>query len=303
MARFLRGATLFVAGLLIGGLAMSTAHAAEEKLGEDVYVDSDGVKIHCVTAGQGPLLVLIHGFPDYWYTWRKQIPELAKHFQVVAMDQRGYNLSDKPEGVDNYKTEKLVGDVAAVVKHFGADKATIVGHDWGGMVAWSFAMTHPDQVDRLVILNLPHPKCLMRELANNPEQQANSQYARNFQSPDADKKVTVELLVMMRNPEDREAFTEALKRSSMAGMLNYYKANYPREPYTDSDSVQFPKIKAPVLMIHGLGDGALLPGALNDTWKYLDNTLTLITIPEAGHFVQQDAADQVTDAMVKWLAK
>src|SRR5262249_16723530 len=152
-----------------------------EELGEEGFVDSDGVKIHYVTAGKGPLVVMIHGFPDFWYTWRAQMPELAKHFQVVAIDQRGYNKSDQPEGVDNYKIEKLVGDVNAVVKHFKADKAVIVGHDWGGMVAWTYAATHPDQMDRLVILNLPHPNGLRRELANNPKQQQASQYARNFQ--------------------------------------------------------------------------------------------------------------------------
>ena len=99
------------------------------ELGEDGYVDSNGVKIHYVTMGTGEPCILVHGFPDFWYTWRAQMPELAKHFQVVAIDQRGYNLSDKPEGVDNYKLEKLVGDLNAVVEHFKAPKAIIVGHD------------------------------------------------------------------------------------------------------------------------------------------------------------------------------
>ena len=175
-------------------LAFAWQSAAAEELGEDGFVDSDGVKIHYVTAGKGPLVVLIHGFPDFWYTWRAQMPELAKHFQVVAVDMRGYNKSDQPEGVENYKVDKLVADIDAVVKHFKADKAIIVGHDWGGIVAWTYAMTHPDKVDRLVILNLPHPKGLARELANNPQQQKNSQYARNFQEPDAASKVKPEML-------------------------------------------------------------------------------------------------------------
>src|SRR5216683_2539753 len=138
------------------------------------FADSSGVKIHYVTEGKGPLVVLIHGFPDYWYSWRDQIPALAKQFQVVAIDQRGYNQSDKPEKVEDYTVEKLVGDVAAVLKHFKQEKAVVVGHDWGGMVAWSFAMAHPEKTDRLIILNCPHPKGLMRELANNPQQQENS---------------------------------------------------------------------------------------------------------------------------------
>ena len=122
------------------------AHAAE--FGRHGFVDSDGVKIHYVTMGKGPLVVLIHGFPDYWYTWRKQMPALAKHFQVVAIDQRGYNKSDQPDGVENYSMDKLVGDVGAVVDHFKQKKATIVGHDWGGMVAWTFAMQFPQKTDR-----------------------------------------------------------------------------------------------------------------------------------------------------------
>ncbi|MBI3839395.1 MAG: alpha/beta hydrolase [Planctomycetia bacterium] len=273
-----------------------------DELGEEGFADSDGVKIHYVTTGKGPLVVMIHGFPDFWYTWRAQMPALAKHFQVAAIDMRGYNLSDQPSGVENYAMPKLVGDVDAVVKHFKVDKAVIVGHDWGGMVAWMYAATFPDKVDRLIILNLPHPNGLRRELANNPQQQKNSQYARDFQKPDAASKVTPELLTFwVRDPEAKKKYLEAFKRSSMEGMLNYYKANYPREPYSDSDEPKFPPIKCPVLMFHGLKDTALLPGALNDTWNWLDKDLTLITIPGANHFVQQDAADKVTKAMVSWL--
>jgi len=270
--------------------------------GTEGFADSSGVKIHYVTMGKGPLLVMIHGFPDYWYTWRKQMPALSKNFRVVAIDQRGFNKSDQPDGVDNYTLDKLVGDLAAVLKHFNSRKAVIVGHDWGGIVAWTFAMTHPDKTDRLVILNLPHPKGLFRELAHNPEQQKNSQYARNFQQPDAASKVTPEMLASwVKDAEARKKYMEAFKRSSMEGMLNYYKANYPREPYTDDRD--FPPVKCPVLMFHGLKDSALLPDALNDTWNWLEKDLTLVTIPWAGHFVQQDAADFVTRNMVRWLTQ
>jgi epoxide hydrolase 4 len=281
-------------------LAAGPAGAAEPL--EEGYVDSDGVKIHYVSEGKGPLVVLIHGFPDFWYTWHEQMPALAEHFHVVAIDQRGYNLSDKPDKVEDYSVAKLVGDVDAVLKHFKQDKAVIVGHDWGGIVAWTFAMTHPDKTDRLIILNLPHPKGLARELANNPDQQRNSQYARNFQQPDAAKHVTAEMLVAFmkfKNPEDRKKYLEAFKRSSMEGMLNYYKANYPKPPYKDDRD--FPPVKCRVLMFHGLNDKALLPGALNDTWKWLDKDLTLVTIPGADHWVHHDAAALVTKTMVRWL--
>jgi len=276
--------------------------ARAQELGTEGYADSAGVKIHYRTLGKGPLVILIHGFPDFWYSWRDQMPDLAKHFQVVAIDQRGYNKSDQPKGVDNYKLDKLVADVDAVRKHFKQDKAVIVGHDWGGLVAWTYAMTFPDKTDRLIVLNLPHPKCLMRELANNPEQQKNSQYARNFQMEGSEKKLTPELLAFwVKEPEARTKYVEALKRSSMEGMLNYYRANYPREPYKDEQT--FPPVKCPVLQIHGMKDSFLLPGALNDTWKYVEKDWTLVTLAGAGHFVHRDEPRLVTETMVRWLTR
>jgi pimeloyl-ACP methyl ester carboxylesterase len=303
---------LLMIGLMVA-LAASVQASQAAELGEDGYADSNGVKIHYVTAGKGPLVVLIHGFPDYWYTWREQMPALAEHFQVAAVDLRGYNKSDQPEGVDNYTMDKLVADIDAVVKHLKAEKAIIVGHDWGGMIAWTYAMTFPDKTDKLIILNLPHPKGLARELANNPEQQKNSKYARDFQDPDAVKKMLARaggskeavargLTFWVTDKDAREKYVEAFSNSSLEGMLNFYKANYPREPYEyDEESVQFPKVKCPILMFHGLKDTALLPGALNDTWNWVGNDLTLVTIPEASHFVQQDASEKVTKCMVAWL--
>jgi pimeloyl-ACP methyl ester carboxylesterase len=265
------------------------------------YADSNGVKIHYATVGSGPLIVMIHGFPDFWYTWRRQMEGLADKFQVVAIDQRGYNLSDKPKGVENYDIRLLVGDVVAVIKHLGQEKAIIVGHDWGGLVAWSLAMYQPQVVDRLIILNLPHPRGLMHELATNPQQQKNSQYARNFQQPDAASKLTPEMLVSwVTDAEAKPKYIEAFKNSDFEAMLSYYKRNYPREPYKE-DGSPLVKVKAPVLMIHGLKDWALLPGGLNNTWEWVEQDLTLVTVPNAGHFVQQDAADFVTRTMRSWL--
>jgi pimeloyl-ACP methyl ester carboxylesterase len=274
---------------------------AEASLGLDGFADSGGIKIHYVTKGKGPLLILIHGFPDYWYSWRNQMPSLAESFQVVAMDQRGYNKSSQPAGVENYTMDKLTGDVRAVIQHFQQEKAVVAGHDWGGMVAWSFAMAHPEMTERLVILNLPHPNGLQRELANNPEQQKNSAYARHFQKPEAASQLSAEGLAgLFRDPAVRSQYVEAFKRSSFEGMLNFYKANYPREPYTATATV-LPMVKCPVLMFHGLKDKALLPGALNDTWKWVEKDLTIVTIPEADHWVHHDAPEQVTRTMVRWL--
>jgi epoxide hydrolase 4 len=267
------------------------------------FADNNGVRIHYVTLGQGPLLVMIHGFPDFWYTWRHQMPVLAQHFQVVAVDQRGYNLSDKPAGVEHYAMPLLASDIIAVIRHLNQEQAVIVGHDWGGMVAWHLAMRYPEWVERLIICNLPHPYGLARELAHNPAQQKNSQYARNFQQPDYHKQVTVERLTEWISEVDaRSHYSEALGRSDLEAMLNYYKANYPREPYQEHSGA-IRKVRCPVLMIHGLDDWALLPGALNNTWEWLEQDLTLVTIPGVGHFVQQDAPDLVTRSMVMWLGR
>jgi pimeloyl-ACP methyl ester carboxylesterase len=286
-----------LAAFLVGCLP---AFGAE--IGEDGFADSDGVKIHYVALGKGPLVVMLHGFPDYWYTWRDQMPALAKHFQVVAVDLRGYNQSDQPKGVENYTLDKLVEDVSAVIKHFRQEKAILVGHDWGGAIAWTFAMTHPEQTERLIVLNLPHPKGMLRELANNPEQQKNSAYARIFQQPDAASKLKPEMLALwVKETDARKKYLEAFRRSSIEAMLNYYKANYPRPPYKLER--ELPPVKCPVLMLHGLKDPYLLPGALNDTWKWVEKDLTLITIPTAGHFVHRDAAEFVTKNMVRWLTR
>jgi pimeloyl-ACP methyl ester carboxylesterase len=228
---------------------------------------------------------------------------LSSDYYVVAIDQRGYNLSDKPKGVENYDMRLLVGDVIAVIKHLGREKAIIVGHDWGGAVSWTLATYQPQFVEKLIILNLPHLRGLSRELANNPQQQKNSQYARNFQQPDEHKKWTPESLAFwVKDPEAKKKYVEAFSRSDIEAMLNYYKRNYPREPYKE-DTSPVVKVQMPVLMIHGLADWALLPGALNNTWEWLDSDLTLVTIPKAGHFVQQDASDMVTRSMKMWLKR
>lgn len=265
------------------------------------FVDSHGVKIHYATLGKGPVVVMIHGFPDFWYTWRAQIAGLADRFQVVAIDQRGYNLSDKPQGQENYDASLLVDDVRAVVQHFTPGKAVIVGHDWGGLVAWRFAMKYPEATDRLIILNLPHPRGLAYQLAHNPQQQANSAYARRFQQPDAAKSLTAEGLAgRVKDPDVRARYVDAFRKSDFEAMLNYYKQNYPREPYLE-DPTPVVKVKPPVLMFHGLKDTALLSAALNNTWDWLESDLTLVTVPNAGHWVQDDAADLVTNTMRSWL--
>src|SRR5580700_2187889 len=304
-------ATLFAA-MLIGASPVLAKDSPPKDLWDRVEhhdVDSNGVKIHYVAIGKGPLIVMIHGFPDFWYTWRKQMDALSGHYRVVAVDQRGYDLSGRPPGIEQYAMPLLVDDIGAVIKAEGRSKAVIVGHDWGGAVAWTLAMTHPDWIQALIILNLPHPYGIQREIKNNPEQRKNSQYAFNFQKPGAEKTLSPEkLAAWVKDDKARVHYIEAFERSDFEAMLNYYRANYPRPSQTaDASDASAPppppptKVKVPVLEFHGLADQALLPGALSGTWDWVDKDFTLVTVPGAGHFVQQDASDLVTTTMMDWL--
>ncbi len=296
--------TIIVTCLLLAAAAASAQSASglEARVTEG-FADSNGVKIHYASLGSGPLVVMIHGFPDYWYSWRHQMEGLADRFQVVAIDQRGYNRSDKPAGVASYDMRLLVGDVIAVIKHFGKDNAAVVGHDWGGIVAWNLAMNAPQFVTKLVILNLPHPRGLSRELANNPDQQKNSAYARRFQAEGAEKALTAEgLAAWVTDAAAKPKYVEAFQRSDFAAMLSYYKQNYPREPYVQ-DVSPLKKVQSPVLAIHGLKDMYLLAPALNNNWEYVEQDYTLVTVPSAGHFVQADAPELVTKTIRNWLLR
>lgn len=287
-------------GLFLEGSPSS--RAAERDGFEHGFATNNGVRLHYATAGKGPLVVFLHGFPDFWFTWRRQMELLKGEHQVVAFDLRGYNLSDKPKGVAAYGMGELVSDVEAVIRHFGRENAIVVGHDWGGAIAWQTAMTKPTLVSKLIILNLPHPEGFTRELATNPRQRENSAYARFFQEEGSHLKVTpAQLAAWVKDPEARKEHVAALERSDLEGMLNFYKANYPREPYLPPTPGSFPRVKCSVLMIHGLADTALLAGGLAGTWDWVDQDLTLVTIPGAGHFVQHDATEKVNGAIKGWL--
>ena len=296
---------LIGAALILGsGMAFGADQRLEiERKVTHGYATNDGVRLHYARLGEGPLIVMIHGFPDCWLTWRSQMEVLAKDYETVALDQRGYNLSDRPKGVEQYDLKLLVSDVAAVIRARGREKAIIVGHDWGGMVAWSFAMTRPEMTEKLVVLNLPHPRGLSRELANNPVQQKNSAYARRFQQEGAHTNLTAEgLTFWVNDPAARARYVEAFRRSDFEALLSYYKRNYPREPYVE-DTSPVVKVQCPVLLIHGLKDKALGDAALNGNWRNVEKDFTLVTAPEADHWVHQDAAELVNRSLRAWLGR
>lgn len=269
---------------------------------EHHFAWNNGVRIHYAAAGAGPLLVFIHGFPDHWLGWWRQMSVLRDDYRVVAIDLRGYNLSDKPDSAEAYATSNLVADVRAVIEQEGAARATVIGADWGGFIAWHAAMDDPGLVDRLIVLAMPHPWAIARELADNPLQQKASEYVGLFRQALAHTQVPLaRLSAWVRDPAFKTRHDQAMAASSIQGMLNYYRMNWPSEPYHAIDH-EPPHVKAPTLLIHGLDDSYALPCGLNDVWKWVDNEVTILAVPRTGHFVQHDCPARVTRAIQKWLS-
>lgn len=305
----------WLVGALFGALMLSacatgasapgtTSHAAVAL--EDKFAQNGDVKIHYVASGKGPLVVLIHGYPDFSGSWSELMPALNDNYRVVALDTRGYNLSDHPDGVENYEMPKLVADVDAVINAEGYKTATVLGHDWGGSIAWMYAFTHPTKLDNLIILSTPHPILFMERMRTDPVQQATSQYARNFQKEGSEANMTAEGLARrVQDPVMREKYVEAFKRSSFSAMMNYYRANYPRTVGPDAKRPFVPEnppqIPVPLLVIHGMKDTALLADGHAGTWNKAAMDSTVVMIPGAGHFVQNDAPAMVNGTIRSWL--
>ncbi|HEY8572173.1 alpha/beta hydrolase [Phenylobacterium sp.] len=289
---------------LTGALALALLVAGPAAAQQDKYATNNGVKIHYVVQGKGPLVVMIHGFPDYWGSWKPLMAELSKAgYRTAALDTRGYNLSDKPKGEAAYAMPHLIGDVAAVIAAEGEKNAVVVGHDWGAAIAWQTTFARPDLVNKLVILSVPHPTGMARELATNPDQQKNSAYARNFQKEGSEKSLTAEGLAgWVKDPKEKAGYVEAFKRSDFAAMMNYYRANYPRGVGEGAAPPPAPpKVNVPVLVIHGMKDTALNAAGHSGTWNQVTRDTTIVMIPDAAHFVQHDAEKLVNRTIRDWL--
>ncbi|HEV8309973.1 MAG TPA: alpha/beta hydrolase [Methylomirabilota bacterium] len=287
------------------------------------YADVNGVRLHYVTAGAGPLLLFLHGFPEFWYAWKQQLAAFAPDHQAVAPDMRGYNLSSKPADLEQYRMRHLVEDVRALALHLGHRRFSLVGHDWGGAVAWAFAIAHPEHLERLVIVNAPHPAVFQRELQDNPAQQQASRYMLTFRSPEAEallaadghaRLVGIVLADGLRRgyftEEDRQAYLAAWSEpGALTGGLNYYRAARvgpptdsgepgPAEPAPDPASLA---VSVPTLVIWGERDQALLTGNLVGLDRFVPR-LTIERIPQGTHWVVHEEPELVNGYIRRFLA-
>ena len=277
----------------------------------------NGVRLHYVEAGTGPLLVLLHGFPEFWYSWRFQIPALTRAgFRVIAPDMRGYNLSEKPPGVAAYRTKHLSADIAALISYAGARQAVVVGHDWGGAVAWAVAARYPERVGKLVVMNAPHPAAFAREL-KSWKQIRKSWYILFFQLPWLPELLfrlggrrgleqafrRSSLRPELFTDEDMDRYTAALLQpGALRASINYYRAAFRaalRQVFRGSGAQSEP-ITVPTLLIWGEQD-EFLDTELTQGLEPFVPHLRLLRIPKASHWVQIDAFERVNEAVLEFL--
>ncbi|MFZ5509590.1 MAG: alpha/beta fold hydrolase [Pseudomonadota bacterium] len=282
---------------------------------EHHYADINGTRLHYVSAGaRGPLILFVHGFPEFWYAWKAQLEDFSRDHQAVALDMRGYNLSDKPADVKAYRAKHLVQDLRGLIDHLGGRPCVLVAHDWGGAVAWNFAVEYPEYLSRLVIINAPHPVLFSRALRTSPEQAAASQYMVLLRSQKAERVLAendyARLVRMLRSEggagrawlgdDDLELYREAWARpGALTGGLNYYRASplYPASP--DDPQYEPPHldpaaftVSVPTLVIWGERDRALRPVLLEGMGEVV-RKLTVKRIPEGSHWVAHEYPDLV----------
>jgi pimeloyl-ACP methyl ester carboxylesterase len=265
---------------------------------QDGWFEHDGIRQHYVTLGSGPLVVLIHGIPEFWYSWRHQIQALSQQYQVVAIDQRGFNQSGKPASKDGYRVERLVEDVATLIRHLGREQAVIVGHDAGAWVAWHFASMHPEMTERLVILSVPHPNAMREELGEYGAQHHASGYARKMQKADAKPMFRTWQIALLLDRLALPLYLSADRRTDAAAITSFYQLNYPREPYALDETL--PIIAAPTLVIHGKRDRFLLASGHEHNARWLKQEPKTVML-DADHFVHQEKPDEVNAIILEWL--
>ena len=279
------------------------------------YASVNGVRLHYAQAGEGPLVLFLHGFPEFWYCWKKQLENFGRDHLAVAPDLRGFNLSDRPADVKQYKARILVEDVRALAERLGhpeREKFVLVAHDWGGAVAWAYAMAHPQTLSKLVIVNSPHPVPFARELAHNPAQQDASQYMNLFRTGKAERVLSennYERLMKMTlegwgkgsiDAAEKAAYVEAWSQpGALTGSLNYYRASPLYPPIGDDPGAKALNlapadfmVRVPTLVVWGMRDQALLPANLDGLEACVPD-LRIERLPEATHWVMHEEPERL----------
>lgn len=277
------------------------------------YIETNHIKLHCVTQGEGELLILLHGFPEFWYSWRYQIQALSRYFKVVVPDLRGYNYSDKPS--QGYDIDTLTADIRGVIASLGYAKAYIVGHDLGGAIAWNLAQKFPHLVERLAILNAPHPQSFFRELTTNFEQIAKSWYILAFQIPALPEWAIQQNLKNFVNEvfrgqavrkgaftgKEQQIYQEALSRPGViSSALNYY-----RQLLSPTNGLAWweqkkQSITVPTLVLWGQEDPLWGKKLLDGLEKLVSAPFELKVIPDCGHWIQQEVPQIVNRELIKF---
>jgi len=271
---------------------------------------TNGIRMHYVTQGNGPLIVFLHGFPEFWYSWRYQMPFLAERgYTVIAPDLRGYNDTDKPR--TGYDVPTLVGDIAGLIKGLGQEKAVIVGHDWGGALAWAFAMSYPQMTERLIVMNAPHPQAMQRAF-RTLKQLRKSWYMFAFQLPWLPENALLrnnayEIGRMLKGAAvQKSAFPNEVlatyqevmsKPGAMTAALNYYRQLF-RHPLRSAKN--YTSIGVPTLLIWGEQDIALGIELTYGLEQWVPN-IQIKRIPDSGHWVQQEKPELVNTLMAEFL--
>ena len=280
---------------------------------EHSYIETNGTCLHVVQAGpkSGIPVILLHGFPEFWYGWRKQIPALAEAgCRVIVPDQRGYNLSDKPKDVKSYHVSSLVEDILGLISALEYDKVNLVGHDWGAGVAWTLANKYPERLHRLGIMNVPHPAVMRRFLLRDFEQMRRSWYVFLFQLPWLPETGLKQndwrgLIRSLRNTSKPNSFTEEdilkykeawSQPGALTAMINWYRALVQQMPKLPDD----PHIQVRTLMMWGMKDFALSHRMARPSMDFV-NDGNLILFPEATHWLHLDAAEEVNHYLIDFL--
>ncbi len=286
-------------------------------------IEVNGQRLHAASQGDGAhLLLFVHGFPEFWYAWHAQLEAFGNQYRAVAPDMRGYNLSSKPGDVRDYRAKHLVEDLRQLIAHFDAERVTVVAHDWGGAVAWNLAAQHPDVLDRLVIINAPHPVTFARELQHNPAQQLASQYMNLFRSEKAERVLSENNYRRLYDMTlgawgQRTTVTDADKQAyfaawaqpgALTGALNYYRSSpfYPPGGQETAAPVQLDAkqffVKVPTLVIWGEADQALLPGNLDGLERHVAD-LRVVRVPDASHWIVHEQPALVNELIRNFIAE